>query len=308
MIRAAVHTHEERLFARIVARLSPPTRAALDALAQHVADDSTITEEAAARAPINLLRADPGRPSVNSLLDEMRKLKTIRDLNLPPDLFGGVSAHEVDSYRQRVRVDAPYELRRHAEPMRLTLLAAFAYLRGRALTDSLIELLIETVHRISARADRRVERELLEDLKRVTGKQNLLFQLADAALAHPDGVVKDVVYPIVSEVTLRALVKEWKATGPTYRTTLRRFIRNSYRSHYRQMIPPLLATLDFRSNNDTHRPVIKALALVTRYADAKMHTFPAGEDIPARFHPRPVARGRHRAGRRRPDPRQPDDV
>ncbi|MGH7880830.1 MAG: Tn3 family transposase, partial [Candidatus Binataceae bacterium] len=99
----------------------------------------------------------------------------------------------------------------------------------------------------------------------------------------PDGVVKDVVYPIVSEVTLRALVKEWKATGPTYRTTLRTFIRNSYRSHYRQMIPPLLSTLDFRSNNDAHRPVIKALALVSRYADAKMHTFPAGEDIPLDF-------------------------
>ena len=66
--------------------------------------------------------------------------------------------------------------------MRLTWLAAFAYVRGRAITDGLVDLLIETIHHIGARAERKVERELLEDLKRVSGKQNLLFELADAAL------------------------------------------------------------------------------------------------------------------------------
>jgi hypothetical protein len=41
---------------------------------------------------------------------------------------------------------------------------------------------INLVH-IGARAERKVERELLEDLKRVTGKQTLLFEIADAAAA-----------------------------------------------------------------------------------------------------------------------------
>jgi hypothetical protein len=48
---------------------------------------------------------------------------------------------------------------------------------------------------IGARAERKVERELFEDLKRVTGKQTLLFELADAAVAHPEGVVREVVFP-----------------------------------------------------------------------------------------------------------------
>ena len=56
----------------------------------------------------------------------------------------------------------------------------------------------------------------------------MLFELADATLAQPDGVVREVVFPVVGEETLRDLVKEWKATGPTYRTTLRTVIRNSY--------------------------------------------------------------------------------
>ena len=52
-----------------------------------------------------------------------------------------------------------------------TWLAAFVYLRARSLTDDLVDLLIETIHQIGARAERKVERELLDDLKRVTGKR-----------------------------------------------------------------------------------------------------------------------------------------
>ena len=60
-----------------------------------------------------------------------------------------------------------------------------------------------------------MDRELLDDLRPVTGKQNLLFEPAGAALDQPDGIVREVVFPVVGEQTLRDLVKEWKATGPT---------------------------------------------------------------------------------------------
>lgn len=89
-----------------------------------------------------------------------------------------------------------------------------------------------------------------------------------------------VVFPVVQEETLRNLVKEWKATGPTYKTTLRTVIRNSYKGHYRRMVPKLLEILDFRSNNDHHRPVIQALNLIKRYAETQLQTFPVKEDVP----------------------------
>ena len=62
-----------------------------------------------------------------------------------------------------------------------------------------LALLLRMVHRIGARAERRVEQELLEDLKRSAGKNGLLFQLAEVSLRKPDGIVKDVVYPVVNE-------------------------------------------------------------------------------------------------------------
>ena len=52
--------------------------------------------------------------------------------------------------------EAPYELRRHLEPLRLTLLAAFCHSRSRELTDTLVDLLLDLIHRIGAKAERKV--------------------------------------------------------------------------------------------------------------------------------------------------------
>ena len=79
--------------------------------------------------------------------------------------------------------------------MRLTLLAALCWLRASEITDALVDLLIGLVHKINARADRRVERELTEDLRRVRGKEAILFRLAEAAVEHPDDTVRDGAVP-----------------------------------------------------------------------------------------------------------------
>ena len=282
--RSALRAHEDLFHNSVYERLSPTTRERLDALLrpEKAGDEDTGQDEATGSAPAVLLklRGSPGRPSLASMQDELAKLELIRGIDLPADLFDRAAPRDLERCRQRVSVEAPHELRRHPDETRLTWLATFVYLRARSLTDDLVDLLIETIHQIGARAERKVERELLEDLKRVSGKQNLLFNLADATLAQPDGVVRDVVFPVVGEQTLRELVKEWKATGPTYRITLRTVIRNSYRGHYRRMVPTLLAALEFRSNNDRHRPVMDALDLVKRFAGTKVHTFPADEEVP----------------------------
>jgi hypothetical protein len=57
-------------------------------------------------------------------------------------------------------------------------------------------------------------------------------------------------------------------------------IRNSYKGHYRRMVPRVLQALNFHSNNERHQPIIQALSLVKRYADTKVQTFPVGEEVP----------------------------
>ena len=226
------------------------------------------------------LRADPGRPGLESVFREINKLKIIRNLDLPDDLYQDIPHKVLKKYKQRVATEDIRELRRHPEPIRYTLLSSFFYLRRLEITDNLIELLIQIIHRIGARAERRVEKEILNDLRRVSNKQGILFNLAQTALEFPNGIIKDVLYPIVSEQTLKDLVKEFKSTGPTYREKIHTVIRASYGSHYRRMIPEILGILQFQSNNEVHQPVIKALDLIKRYAQTGLHYFPVSEDIP----------------------------
>jgi len=279
LVRSAVYAYDEKLCDSVSRCLSPEIRAKLKALLL----PSRVAPEPEARlvpALLQELRGDAGPASLETVQQEMGKLDRVRALQLPDDLFASVPPKVLQSYRQRAAVEALYELRRHPEPLLMTLLAAYCHVRGQDLTDTLVDLLLDIVHHIASKAESRVEEQLIEELKRVAGKNGLLFRLAEAALDHPDGVIKEVVYPVVSEEKLRDLVKEFKSMGPAYRKQVQTVMRNSWRSHYRRLLPRLLATLEFRSNNDAHRPVIDALHLLKKYANNKARNYPPDEMVP----------------------------
>ena len=142
-----------------------------------------------------------------------------------------------------------------------------------------MDLLVLVIHRISVRAERKVVKELLQDLERVDGKTTLLYKLAEATLAHPHGIVKDVVFPVVGEPTLNALVKEYRTHGPVYRHHVHTSFRRSYSHHYRRMLPLILEALAFRSNNTAHQPVIDALTWLKTHRDSRQQFVPC-QDIP----------------------------
>lgn len=79
---------------------------------------------------------------------------------------------------------------------------------------------------------------------------------------------------------MRDLGREFKATGPAYRQQFHTVMKSAYRSHCRPMLIRLLDTLEFHSNNDTHRPVLDALAIVKQYAGSPLHTYPAEIGVP----------------------------
>lgn len=55
-------------------------------------------------------------------------------------------------YKNRAAIEHPHDLRRHPEALRYTLFTAFCWQRSLKVTDNLVELLIQIVHQIGARA------------------------------------------------------------------------------------------------------------------------------------------------------------
>lgn len=281
--RSAVFAYENQFFRETFQKLSKDTISKTDNLINSLAtyEETEIDYNAEVDSmSFSELRSDPGRIGLESVFREITKLRTIRFLGLPNDLFNSTPQKIVKRYKLRAISEKLPELRRHPEHIRYTILAAFFWLRCSEITDNLIELLIQIIHRISVRAERRVEKELINDFRKVNGKTGILFQMADAALNNPDGIIKKVLFPIVSENTLKALVKEFKSTGAQYRQKVYTFMRASYGTHYRRMVPELLHTLEFRSNNEIHQPVIKALELIRKYSNTGAHYFSDNEIIP----------------------------
>lgn len=143
------------------------------------------------------LKSDPGPLGLDTLLAEIGKLSTVRALGLDEAVFGGASDRIVAAWRARAARMYPSDFGDCPEPVRYALLGALCWTRQAELVDSLVEPLIGLIHRINARAERRVEKELIGELANVPGKRGIFTRIIDAALAHPDDTVRDAVYPVV---------------------------------------------------------------------------------------------------------------
>ena len=272
IVGSVLREFESALFGDIAAALSTQTRAQLDQLLEPPGDDRSLPSLAD-------LKADPGRPSVETVRKEFDKLKAIDRLGLPETPFRTIPRKTLTSYRARAATEPPHQLKDRVDASRYALVSIYCWVRRREITDDLVELLIRLVHRISVRAERKVVQELIRDIRKVRGKTTLLFRLAEAAVEPPDGIVRDVLFPVIGERTLEDLVEEYRSTGPAYLKKIHPVVRASYSGHYRRMLPLILEALEFRSNNTVHRPVIDAIALIRQHRESRQHYF-ALEEAP----------------------------
>ncbi|MGV9776428.1 DUF4158 domain-containing protein [Streptosporangium sp. NPDC003464] len=235
---------------------------------------------AAVRSFLQELKEDPGPLQPETLLAEIVKLEWVKAIGLPEGLFEGVSEKVVEVWRARAMRMYLSDFAAAPEPIRLTLLAALCWVRKAEMIDGLVELLIQLVHKISVRAEKKVENELSGESRRVQGKHGILARLAQAALDLPEELVRTAIYPVVGTATLADIIAEAKANEKELRTRVRVKLRGSYSRHYRRGLPKLLRALDFHCNNTAFQPVMDALALLERYADSEAVFYDRAETVP----------------------------
>ncbi|MFH8516994.1 DUF4158 domain-containing protein [Streptomyces gelaticus] len=283
VIRSALHQADERAIVEAAARFTQeedcPRR--LDALVFTYPTGDNTAEDDAVESVLADIKSHPGNVSLNSLLDEISKLKHVRAVGIPEKVFTGIGVQVINAWRARASAASPSHLRRFDDPVRHVLLAALLFQRQREITDTLVELLNSTVHRINARAQKKVTEAFVAEFTKVRGKAGLLGKIAAASLGAPDGSVRSVVFPAAGgEKTLKDLVAEMKATNAEFARNKREAFKSSYSNHYRSGLMKLLSVLGFRSSNDQHKPVMEALKLTERHKDSSTTYLPLGETIP----------------------------
>jgi len=283
LVASARHRYDQQFFEETASRLPELVKTRLSTLI-HTEDKSTDAEVGGEDEPeqlrINDLKSSSGAAKINNIKQVGARLAYLQAIGLPGDLFAGVPWRFLQHFAQQTAVESVSHLQRHEnEAQTLTLLAAFCWVRQRRITDQLVDLFIQVLNDIRLRAKQRVERELLIDFIRVNGKQQLLFKLAEAMWDNPDGIIRDVLYPLIGQKRLKQLVEEAQRTGP-YRRSVQTRISGSWTHHYRPLLPLMLNVLHFRSNNTRHQPLIKALEVIAAHLEESDAFFPKEQDVP----------------------------
>lgn len=252
LTRSALHAFSERFLDEICGRMPVETHLALEASLSGPRGQQGFLR----------LKEDVGAATLDNVLDAASRLEFVQSLDLPFDILDSVHPSWIKMLVRRVEGETAAEMRRHGETKRLGLLAIYIMSRRAQLLDGLVDLLIELVHRIGTKSRRKVVNGIAADIEKVHGKERLLVDIATAAMETPDGKVADVIFPVAGAARLKAIIEEHRAKG-TLDTRIQTVMRGSYANHYRRMLPPLLSVLEFRSNNETWRPILDALALVS---------------------------------------------
>ena len=270
LIAAARRAFEDRLFSTISGRLSEQQRCQLDA---SLADDDEVTG-------FSGIKADPGNPDLDNILLLANRLGFVKSLALPVSAMPDPGDPFAQVLGRRVANETAWQMRQHPDGRRHALYALFLAHREREITDGLVDLLVEIVHRVASKSRQRVIKSFTREIERVYGKEGILVRIAEAACSQPDGLVRDVVYPVAGgEGVLAAIVREDRATGG-FERRMHSVLCASYLRHYRRMLPAVLKVLDFRSNNAGHRPVLDAVEWIRSSIDGGQRIIRPDDGVP----------------------------
>ncbi len=146
IIKSAEREFEEQLFQTIYNRLNKTTRARLDGILE---DKEGVFE-------FSHLCADMGPVSLKSVLQTIDRLEILRAIGIQNGILRGINSKLIKRYRQRAATENAWELRRHPRKICYPLLVFYCVPREGEIIDSLIDLLIQVIHKISARSERRI--------------------------------------------------------------------------------------------------------------------------------------------------------
>jgi TnpA family transposase len=179
--------------------------------------------------------------------------------------------------KRRATNETASEMRDHPEGIRYALMGCFLSLRSMEVTDDVMRMAIELIHRLDTRSEKQIHRELLADLQRVDGKMQILSRITEAVVEQPDGVIREVIFPQVKEETFCRLRAEFRSSGSHLRLLRQTLMQRKFMRHYRRLLPALLENFHFRSEN-RFQPLIAALAAIRRHFHAHQPYFP--EEVP----------------------------
>ena len=138
------------------------------------------------------------------------------------------------------------------------------------------------MHRLESRSRRQTSSEIVASAQENKNHDQLLYQIAVAALAQPEGTVQEVTStPWPMKRSWRTVVEHLGEGGKSFKERLHAKMRRSYTHYYRRLLPLILKALEFRSDSLNLKPLLAAIELLKASAERpSAEPYPAALDVP----------------------------
>lgn len=282
-IRTAIHRFEKQFFANIVKQLPS---ASIKIVNDLLRDDTKLNDSTKDNTPedeitLRRLKADVVGVKLKHVAFEIKKLNFIRSIPIPSSLFDNTPRKLLKKYYQRIMAASPSNVLGFVPDARAASMACFVYIRSQLLTDDVADLFIKLIHNMKSSAEVHVNKKIITEVKKVNGKFDILYLIAEAAIENPKGVIEDIIYPQVSEDTLKKLVIELKNKGNRwYQSQVNLKVHSLYSHAHRKVLLQLLNAFTFKTNNPEGRDLLDAIAFIKKHQDSTDTYYPDTAPVP----------------------------
>lgn len=290
-VHSAMERFEKQHFSDIVSKLPPSTIDLIDSLLNDDVDDTDDFDEidggVSAKQLKSLdvkfrhLKKGVSGNKLKHVAFEIAKLEYIRQFKLPPEIFDAASRKLVKKYDERIMGSSPSNILELIPESRYACMASFCYFRSQILTDNLADFFLIQINKLRVYAESYVNKNIVNEVKHVNGKFDILYKLAETACECPEGIIKNEIYEKVSRETLRDVVNDLKHKGGKwYQTQVNTKIHSLYSHAHRKVLLELLKSFTFQSSTPQGEQLVKAINFVIKNIDAPGTHYSETESVP----------------------------
>lgn len=269
-IQSAGRAFEDAFFKSVFEELPVHSKQGMDLLLR---GDTTAPKDSPSFR-LHDLKKDIKGSKLTQIEYELQRLSLLRSLAIKSCAFQKVPRQFLHKYYLRVMVSTPSRLKEFSQQNRYGMLAVFCHMRVQEMTDGLIDLLIQKLKKVRKNAEVHVNKKAVKEIKPVGGKFDILYTLASVAASNPEGVIKETVYPVVSQQVLLDLVSDLACRKGWYRQEVQKKMHTLYSHAHRKFLFPLVEAFTFRTTLTSERYILKALAFIKRHKNKSSDKYP----------------------------------
>lgn len=225
------------------------------------------------------IKKDIAGAKIKNVRGAIDKINLLRQIKLPESILDSVDRKFLLKYYERVMALAPSNIKDFAPITKHATMAIFCCIRLELLLDSLTDTMIKLLKKIKSSAENHVDRYILEEVKRVNGKFDILEKLAVLNAKNPKSIIEDTIYPVVPRNTLEALIEDLQHRGSKwYQDQVREKMHTTYAYGNRVSLLSVLRTLQMFEDHIDYKPILDAVRFINKYWDES--DFPYYINIP----------------------------